>query len=48
MLVRIPPKYSVSEIMGYLKGKNTKRIQESFYGRLKELAGVRRRYRWPL
>ena len=23
MLVRIPPKYSVSEIMGYLKGKSS-------------------------
>lgn len=23
MLVRIPPKYSVSEVMGYLKGKSS-------------------------
>ncbi len=23
MLIRIPPKYNVSEIMGYLKGKST-------------------------
>lgn len=28
MLVRIPPKYSVSEIVGYLKGKNSLMIFE--------------------
>lgn len=28
MLVRIPPKYSVSEIMGYLKGKSSLMIFE--------------------
>lgn len=28
MLVRIPPKYSVSEIMGYLKGKSSLMILE--------------------
>ncbi len=28
MLVRIPPKYSVSDIMGYLKGKSSLRIFE--------------------
>ena len=28
MLVRIPPKYSVSEIVGYLKGKSTLMIFE--------------------
>ena len=28
MLVRIPPKYSVSEIMGYLKGKSPLMIFE--------------------
>lgn len=27
MLVRIPPKYSVSEIVGYLKGKQRKTIR---------------------
>ena len=29
MLVRIPPKYSVSEIMGYLKGKSSLMIFEN-------------------
>lgn len=28
MLVRIPPKYSISEIMGYLKGKSSLQIFE--------------------
>ena len=28
MLIRIPPKYSVSEIMGYLKGKSSLMIFE--------------------
>ena len=28
MLVRIPPKYSVSEVMGYLKGKSSLMIFE--------------------
>ena len=30
MFVRIPPKYSVSEIMGYLKGKSSLMIYEQF------------------
>ena len=30
MLVRIPPKYSVSEIMGYLKGKSATMLYEQF------------------
>ena len=30
MLVRIPPKYSVSEIMGYLKGKSSLMIFDKF------------------
>ena len=30
MLVRIPPKYSVSEIMGYLKGKSSTMLYEQF------------------
>lgn len=29
MLVRIPPKYSVSEIMGYLKGKSSLMMTEN-------------------
>ena len=34
MFVRIPPKYSVSEIMGYLKGKSAAMMYEQF-GELK-------------
>ena len=30
MLVRIPPKYSVSEVMGYLKGKSSLLIFQKF------------------
>ena len=30
MLIRIPPKYSVSEIMGYLKGKSSLMIFEKY------------------
>lgn len=30
MLVRIPPKYSVSQIMGYLKGKSSVMIFEKY------------------
>ena len=30
MLVRIPPKYSVSEFMGYLKGKSSLMIFDKF------------------
>ena len=30
MLIKIPPKYSVSEIVGYLKGKSSTMIYEQF------------------
>ena len=40
MLVRIPPKYSVSEIMGYLKGKSSLMIFEE-YANLKYKYGNR-------
>ncbi len=30
MLVSIPPKYSVSQIMGYLKGKSSLMIYEKY------------------
>ena len=30
MCVKIPPKYSVSQIMGYIKGKSTLMIFEQF------------------
>ncbi len=40
MLVRIPPKYSVSEIMGYLKGKSSLMIFDK-YANLKYKYGNR-------
>ena len=40
MLIRIPPKYSVSEIMGYLKGKSSLMIFEK-YANLKYKYGNR-------
>ena len=40
MLVRIPPKYSVSEIMGYLKGKSSLMIFDR-YSNLKYKYGSR-------
>ena len=40
MLARIPPKYSVSEIMGYLKGKSSLMIFEK-YANLKYKYGNR-------
>ena len=43
MLVSIPPKYSVSQIMGYLKGKSSLMIYEK-YANLKYKYG--NRYFW--
>ena len=40
MLVSIPPKYSVSQIMGYLKGKSSLMIYEK-YANLKNKYGNR-------
>ena len=40
MLVSIPPKYSVSQIMGYLKGKSSLMIYEK-YANLKYKYGNR-------
>ena len=36
MLVKIPPKYSVATFMGYLKGKNTKKIAEYIRNQLRQ------------
>ena len=33
MMIRIPPKYSVSEVMGYIKGKSAIRAARDFMGR---------------
>ena len=37
MLVEIPPKYSVSSFMGFLKGKSSIMIYEKFTGRSSQL-----------
>ena len=37
MLIEIPPKYAVSEIVGYLKGKSAIAVARQFSGRKKEL-----------
>ena len=44
MLVSIPPKYSVSQIMGYLKGKSSLMIYEK-YANLKHKYGNRHFWR---
>jgi putative transposase len=33
MLIRIPPKYSVAEVVGYLKGKSAISVARQFSGR---------------
>jgi REP-associated tyrosine transposase len=33
MVIRIPPKYSVSHVMGYIKGKSAIRMARDFMGR---------------
>ena len=38
MLVSIPPKYSVSQIMGYLKGKSSLMIYEKYANLLFDLS----------
>ena len=39
MLLRIPPKYAVSEIVGYLKGKSAIAIARQFSGRKRNFNG---------
>ena len=36
MLIQVPPKYAVSEIVGYIKGKSAIAIARQFSGRKKE------------
>ena len=37
MLIRIPPKYSVAEVIGYIKGKSAIAVARKFGGREKKL-----------
>ena len=39
MLIRIPPKYSVAEVVGYLKGKSAIAIARQFGGRKRNFNG---------
>ena len=39
MIVRIPPKYAVSEVIGYIKGKSAIAVARQFGGRKKNFAG---------
>jgi putative transposase len=39
MLLSIPPKYSVSQVVGFLKGKSAISIARSYMGRRKNFTG---------
>ena len=41
MLISIPPKYSVAEIMGYIKGKSAIAIARQFSGKQRNFNGER-------
>ena len=39
MLISIPPKYSVSQVIGYIKGKSTIHIARTFFGKQRNFTG---------
>ena len=39
MLISIPPKYSVSQVVGFIKGKSAIHIARSYLGRRKNFTG---------
>ena len=39
MLIKIPPKYSVSEVVGYIKGKSAIAVARQFGGRKRNFNG---------
>ena len=41
MLIKIPPKYSVAEVIGYIKGKSAIAVARQFSGRTKNFNGER-------
>ena len=41
MLINIPPKYSVAEIIGYIKGKSAIAVARQFVGRKRNFNGER-------
>lgn len=40
MLISIPPKYSVSQVVGYIKGKSAIHIARAYMGRGKNYTGM--------
>ena len=42
MLIRIPPKYAVAEVIGYIKGKSAIAVARQFGGRQRNFVKVRR------
>jgi putative transposase len=40
MLISIPPKYSVSQVVGYIKGKSAIHIARTYLGRRKNYSGM--------
>ena len=40
MLIEIPPKYSVAQVVGYIKGKSAISIARNFMGRQKNFTGM--------
>ena len=41
MLIKIPPKYSLSEVIGYMKGKSAIAVARQFGGRQRNFNGER-------
>ena len=41
MLIKIPPKYAVAEVVGYMKGKSAIAVARQFGGRKKNFNGER-------
>ena len=41
MLIKIPPKYSVAEVIGYIKGKSAIAVARQFNGRQRNFSGER-------
>jgi len=39
MMIRIPPKHSVSQVVGYIKGKSAIRVARDFMGRHQSFKG---------
>ena len=40
MLISIPPKYSVSQVVGYMKGKSAIHIARTYLGQRKNYSGM--------